>query len=163
MSAAAQSAVALVRKVEIWLLCVLGVAMTLIMFANATLRYVFSSSIVWSEEVIRILFVWAMFIAITDSFIKDEHIGFDNLAKMGGWPKLLYRFGYALSLIVVGGVLAWHGWRFTVMTGDVPLAATNISTEVLMWPGVVAGFVWAVIGVVRLFRLVSDCLQGRTA
>jgi TRAP-type C4-dicarboxylate transport system permease small subunit len=163
MSTDPRPAVALLRRIEIWVLTILGVAMTLIMFTNATMRYLFSTSLVWSEEVIRILFVWAMFIAITESFIRNEHIGFDNIAKMGGWPTHLHRLVYALSLTVVGGVLAWHGWRFTILTGDVPLAATNMSTTLLMWPGVIAGAIWTVIGAIRLVRIAADLTTGRAA
>ena len=66
------------------ILVVLGVSATVIMFANAVGRYVFNTSFVWAEELIRILFVWGMFIAITDSFINNEHIGFRNFAEQIG-------------------------------------------------------------------------------
>ena len=59
------------RRIEMAVYLVLGVAMTLLMFSNAVMRYVFDSSIVWSEEVIRVFFVLAMFIAITAGFVRN--------------------------------------------------------------------------------------------
>lgn len=138
------------RRIEIAVYTVLGIAMTLLMFSNAVMRYVFDSSIVWSEETIRILFVLAMFIAITGGFIRNEHIGFDNFARIPGFFNTVYRVVTGLCLIVVGGLLAYYGGSFTLMTGDVPLPATNLPTSLFMWPGVIAGAAWVVIGLRQL-------------
>ena len=54
---------------------ILGLAMTLIMFINALGRYILGDTFLWAEEVIRLLFAWAMFIGITDLFISGGHIG----------------------------------------------------------------------------------------
>ncbi len=144
------------HKIEIATLVALGLAMTLIMFTNASLRYLFSTSLVWSEEVIRLLFVWAMFIAITEGFVRNSHIGFDNFSDFGAKAALLSRFGYAATLTGVGGVLAWFGYIYAGYTSDVPLAATNLPTGLLMWPGVIAGCVWVIIGITRLIALFRD-------
>jgi TRAP-type C4-dicarboxylate transport system permease small subunit len=149
-------------RVELAVLTTLGVAATVIMFANAVLRYLFGASLVWSEEIIRLLFVWAMFIAITTSFWRNEHIGFDNLAKQGGWLGALSRAVSASCLLAVGGILAFYGFRYTVMTGDVPLPATNLPTALFMWPGVAAGAIWALMGAVRLVQQGLGLARGRT-
>ena len=141
------------RRIEVAVYLVLGVAMTLLMFSNAVMRYVFDSSIVWSEEVIRLLFVLAMFIAITGGFIRNEHIGFDGLAKRPGAFNMLFKIVTGLCLIIVGGLLAYEGGRFTLMTGDVPLPATNLSTSLFMWPGVIAGAAWGLIGLVKIVAI----------
>lgn len=151
------------RRIEIGTLTVLGVAITVLMFANAVLRYLFGLSIVWSEEVIRIMFVWATFIAITGGFLRNQHIGFDNVAKMNRGTMLLCDLSYAGSLLVVGAVLAWQGLQYTLLTGDVGLPATNIATSILLWPGVIAGAVWTVIGVWRLVALASALAMGKAS
>ena len=141
------------RRIEVAVYTLLGVAMTLLMFSNAVLRYAFGFSIVWSEEIIRVLFVLAMFIAITGGFIRNEHIGFDNIARIPGACRLIHRVVTALGLVVVGGLLTFHGGRFSQMTGDVPLPASNLPTYLFMWPGIAAGAVWALIGAWRLIAL----------
>ena len=138
------------RRIEMAVYLVLGVAMTLLMFSNAVMRYVFDSSIVWSEEVIRVFFVLAMFIAITAGFVRNEHIGFDSLAKRPGVFNFVFKVVTGLSLVIVGGLLAYEGGKFTLMTGDVPLPATNMPTSLFMWPGVIAGGVWVIIGLVKV-------------
>jgi TRAP-type C4-dicarboxylate transport system permease small subunit len=146
----------LARKIELAVLTALGLAATLIMFGNAVLRYLLGSSLIWAEEVIRIVFVWAMFVAITGAFFRNEHIGFDNLIKKGGVPQLVHRVVYALCLLGVGAILAFEGYRYNAMTGDVPLAATDLPTALFMWPGIASGAVWAVLGLYRLARLAME-------
>lgn len=138
------------RRFEMAIYLLLGIAMTLLMFSNAVMRYAFDSSIVWSEEIIRVLFVFAMFIAITGGFIRNEHIGFDSLAKRSGAFSSIYKAATGMCLIIVGGLLAYEGGRFTLMTGVVPLPATNLPTSLFMWPGVIAGAVWVIIGLVKI-------------
>jgi TRAP-type C4-dicarboxylate transport system permease small subunit len=150
------------RQIEIGVYTVLGVAMTLLMFSNAIMRYVFDSSIVWSEEIIRMLFVLAMFVAITGGFIRNEHIGFDNFSKIPGVSRMIYRIVSSLCLLIVGGLLMFYGGRFALMTGDVPLPATNLPTGLFMWPGVIAGAVWAIIGAWKILGIAADCRPGRS-
>ncbi|GHU05829.1 hypothetical protein FACS1894158_10010 [Betaproteobacteria bacterium] len=151
------------RKIEIGIYSLLGVAMTLLMFSNAVMRYVFNSSIVWSEEIIRVFFVLAVFVAITGGFIRDEHIGFNNLSKIPGAFNMIYRITSSLCLIIVGGLLMFYGGRYNSMTGDVPLPATNLPTSLFMWPGVIAGALWVIIGVWKIVRIASDCAPGKVS
>lgn len=140
------------RNIELTALTVLGVSMVLAMFLNAASRYLFKVTFVWVEETIRILFVWSMFIAVTTSFFRNEHIGFDGLAKKGAVFNFIYRVVYAACLAAAGGILAYFGFRYNALTGNVPLPATNLPTALFMWPGIVAGAVWTVLGLHRLIR-----------
>jgi TRAP-type C4-dicarboxylate transport system permease small subunit len=138
-----------IRKTEIGILLVLGIGATAIMFINAICRYVFHVTFVWAEEVIRIMFVWSMFIGITDSFIHNEHIGFKNIADMNNVTRLISDLLYNLSLCCIGLLLSYFGWKYNRMTGDVPLAGTNLPTGIFMWPGIGAGVIWTFTGGVR--------------
>ncbi|OHD78061.1 MAG: hypothetical protein A3J97_00565 [Spirochaetes bacterium RIFOXYC1_FULL_54_7] len=142
-----------VRRSRTTLLVTLGVSATVIMFANAVGRYIFNTTFVWAEELIRILFVWGMFVAITDSFINNEHIGFRNFAELNATTKFVADLIYSVSLTIVGGVLAYYGWKYNAMTGDVPLSGTNLPAAVLMLPGIVSGVVWCIFGAVRTMRV----------
>lgn len=155
MSDTAGSKPSVGRRIELAALTVFGVLATLIMFGNSLGRYVFGTTFVWAEEIIRLLFVWSTFISITTGFVRSEHIGFDGLAKKEGALNVIYRAVYAVSLIVVGGIVAYYGFIYCSMTGDVPLAATNLPTSLFMWPGVVSGAIWLLLGLYRLGRLVA--------
>jgi hypothetical protein len=62
-----------------------------------------------------------MFIAVTTSFFRNEHIGFDGLAKKGAVFNFIYRVVYAACLAAAGGILAYFGFRYNALTGNVPL------------------------------------------
>lgn len=141
------------EMLERWILVIFGIAATIVMFANAASRYIFKTTFVWAEEVIRILFVWSMFLAVTTSFLRNDHIGFDGLSKKKGFPNLVYRIVYALSLTVVGAILCIYGYKYNVFVGSVPLAGTSLPTAILMWPGILAGASWAALGVFRLVKI----------
>lgn len=149
-------------KIEMTVLTIFGVAATLIMFGNAASRYLFKRTFVWAEEIIRIMFVWSMFIAVTTSFIRNDHIGFDGIAKRKGLPNLIFRLVYAISLAGVGGVLFVYGIKYNALTGSVPLAGTNLPTSVLMLPGIIAGLVWVLLGCYKLARIFIKPTEGST-
>lgn len=149
-------------KIEPIVLTILGVAATLIMFGNAASRYLFKRTFVWAEEIIRIMFVWSMFIAVTTSFFRNDHIGFDGIAKKKGLPNLVYRTVYALSLIVVGAILCVYGFRYNALTGSVPLSGTNLPAAVFMWPGILAGAAWTILGFLKLAKVFTGPRNGES-
>lgn len=149
--------VRIIEKIEKILLVVLGVSATLLMFVNALSRYLLSITIVWAEEVIRVLFVWAMFIAITSSFIRGEHIGFDGLAKKNKVFHFISDFSYGIFLMLTGFLLAFFGYKYAAITGSVPLPATNLPTSIFMWPGIIAGAVWFGFG---LYKSIHEIIHS---
>lgn len=61
-------------KFEEIFLVVCIAAMVVAIFAQVVMRYVLNSSLVWSEELARILFIWASWIGISLGQKKGEHI-----------------------------------------------------------------------------------------
>ncbi len=88
--------------------------MTALTFANVILRYAFNSSIIWSLEVVLILFAWLVLFGISYGFKVTAHLGVDaitnllprrgkrSLGIIAGLVTLLYAF-----LILKG---AWDYW-----------------------------------------------------
>ena len=145
-----KSIVQYLGRAELAILAFLGIAQTLIMFSNAIGRYFFEYTFPWAEEVTRILFVWAMFLAITTAFIRNQHIGFTAFAEKNAWARGFSEFFYDITLLDVGFILARYGWNYTKITGHVPLPGTDLPTAVFLLPGVIAGVVWSVTGLIRL-------------
>ncbi|MCX7788008.1 MAG: TRAP transporter small permease subunit [Spirochaetes bacterium] len=143
-----------IKNVELAVLSVLGLGATTIMVVNATGRYILGSSIAWAEEVVRILYVWAVFIAISHGFIEHQHIGFKNISSSTRTTRYLSDVLYAASLSFVGSALSYYGWMYNSMTGAVPLPGTNLPTAILMLPGILSGILWTILGIIRLYQLV---------
>jgi TRAP-type C4-dicarboxylate transport system permease small subunit len=62
-----------------WLLIVMLAVMSVIIFANVTLRYTTSQSIEWAEEVARHLMIWLTFIGCGPVLRYGGHIAIENL------------------------------------------------------------------------------------
>lgn len=141
-----------IKKIENIVLMLLGLGMTAVMFANALSRYVLGSTFVWAEEVIRMLFVWAMFIVITDLFVEGGNIGFDVFANKNAVTKMICEIVTNIVLIIIGGSLFIHGGGIVQVIGKIPLAATKLPGAVFYIPGVIAGGVWVLIGAYKIVR-----------
>lgn len=154
-------AIKMLKRLEAAALTLLGASMTLVMIVNVVMRYVFESSLIWAEEYVRIAFVWAMFIAITTGFLRNEHIGFGNLMNRTRASSLVRETLYGAALVAVGGITAYYGNIYSGYTGSVSLAGTDLPTAVLLLPGIVAGGVWVVMGLVKAGVAVRRLLAGK--
>ena len=74
-------------------------AMSLIIFIQVIMRYVFHSSLTWSEELARYLFVWLVYFSVSFTARRQKHIRID--AAINLYPKKLRPYIDILSEIVV--------------------------------------------------------------
>lgn len=144
----------MVKKAERIFLTILGLIMTIVMFANACSRYLFSKTFLWAEETVRICFVWAMFIAISELFIHGGHIGFDVFSGKNKWTHTFSKAVTDLVLIAVGFNFIFFGRTIAAQVGLVPLASTKLPSMVFYIPGILAGAAWMVIGAADLAEMV---------
>lgn len=105
------------------LICVgLLIVMTILMFAEVLARYIFGSSFVWIEELVRYMFIWLTFISAAYVTATQSHIRVDVaisvfpkrvqpvIKKIGLLIWLVFSvaiayvgFGYAFTMLEVGG------------------------------------------------------------
>jgi TRAP-type transport system small permease protein len=89
-------------------------ALVILVFTEVLLRYVFSSGMVWAEELERYLFVWLMFLGIAVGIYKQKHIAITTLTE-----KLSKYFrGFGLLVHIITGsfflVLTWQGTKYMI-------------------------------------------------
>ena len=61
-------------KLEEYLLCASLVVTTLIIFAQIIMRSVFNSSLTWSEELTRYIFIWQIWLGVSIAQKEKQHI-----------------------------------------------------------------------------------------
>ncbi|GAB3042250.1 TRAP transporter small permease [Virgibacillus ainsalahensis] len=70
------------RPIEAYISFFLFVIMTITMFVEVVARYIFSSSISWTGELTRYLFVWFIFISASYALAEKAHIRVEALNSL---------------------------------------------------------------------------------
>jgi len=103
-----------------------------LVFYNAFLRYVFSSSFAPSEEWARFLFIFITFFGSIEAFYRNKHIAVDMFVALtsGATRKTIDIIASALALGVLG-LLFWGGIVLVEQTMDTWSVATNINLGII--------------------------------
>lgn len=98
------------NKAEEYLL-VFSLAFTVVLvFIQVVMRYVFNSSISWSEELCRYIFIWQVWLGASLAFRDNQHISISMIRdKLNGRAQAIYNlignlitFGFNIFLTVYG-------------------------------------------------------------
>ena len=110
-----------------WTCVILLAAMTLLVFLNVVLRYLFNSSIIVTEEIGRYMFVWMTFLGSIFAFAENAHIrvGFiiDRLPETGRKVMLLL---VDLLMLLCCLLMSVGGWRQTIINMANPAAVSKV-------------------------------------
>ncbi|MFV0383940.1 TRAP transporter small permease [Paracoccus sp. (in: a-proteobacteria)] len=98
-----------------WILVLLLVAMTAMVFVNVVLRYGFGNGLDISDEMSRFCFVWLIFLGSVSAMRRNMHMGFDLLvvSVSPGKRRVLLTMANGLILavcllILTGTIMQWH-------------------------------------------------------
>ena len=105
---------------------------TVVLFVNVVLRYVFSDSTSWAEELIRYLMIWITFIGGGICVRRGAHIRMDFIMTVipRRYGLMLTRTAYLLAAAFCAA-LVWYGIRLMAFT--VSHVQTSPALGVPMW------------------------------
>ena len=93
------------------------IAVTLIIFLNASGRFVVGASFLGGEELARLLIVWATFLGAFSALRIDAHVAIDlGLRKMGPWLQRVVRGATAAVGIAVCAYLCVTSYQLTAFS-----------------------------------------------
>lgn len=129
-------------------------AIVIIMGIQVIMRYVFKSSLTWSEEVSRYLFVWMVFIGISYGIKNGTHMRIDMLEHF--IPKLKKSLGIladacflAFSIYMIGpGVSVVQSIKASGQTSPAGGVPMNV-----VYTSLLIGFILVVFRVVQKYIL----------
>ncbi|MDR0441256.1 MAG: TRAP transporter small permease [Candidatus Accumulibacter sp.] len=91
--------------------------MTVFIFYQIIMRYVFNDAPSWTEEAARYLFIWSSFIAAGMGVREHIHIGIDAVVNLLPPPmRRLTQYVVALIILAMGVFLTWYGWKVVGIT-----------------------------------------------
>ncbi|MCM3716303.1 TRAP transporter small permease [Alkalihalobacillus oceani] len=114
------------RSVE-WMVVLLFVAFSVIMFVNVVGRYVFNFSFVWSDEFIRYTFIWMILLGSGVAIKRKAHLGFDLIISK--LPLKLQTFFVLLNDVLISIFLIlffFNGINLLKSAGMTPSPSMNI-------------------------------------
>lgn len=120
------------NKFEEIFLVILLVVMVILIFVQVVMRYCFNSSLSWSEELARILFIWVSWVGISLGQKKSEHIKITMVTdKLKGNAKKTILVLSDLCTLAILGILCVKGTE--VVTHIMGLGAAMPATGFPKW------------------------------
>lgn len=104
--------------------------MTLLIFVQVVMRYIFESSLVWSEELVRWLFIWTIWVGVAYAFRTGDHIRITILADRLPAPAV-----HRLEQLLRVGMIVFFLWIFWLgfKQATSPIVMRQ-SSVVMYWP-----------------------------
>lgn len=142
-----QSLIRICSTINKYLACILLLTMVVFVAGNTFLRYFLSSGIIITEEFVRYLFMWAVYLGVISVWYGRGHIRVttvtDRLSPRG---KLWFDLIFECVSIVVLLVLCYGSWQYYMDTTTVG-QVTGIPYSVMILAVMVSTFCCAVISV----------------
>lgn len=127
-------------------------------------RYVLARPFMWSEELTRLLLVWLTFVAAAAVTRRGAHIAVDLLfVKLGRRAALSLQ---ALIDLAMAGTFLWIAGiarRLAEAVAPLPLAATQWSMALMVWPAAVGLALIGLHALVRFCVAVAALVRGAQA
>lgn len=118
------------------LVVALLVVLLLLMGTQIVLRYFFSSSLIWAEEVCRYLLVWVSFLAISIAYERGEIASVtmfrDTLSRKGALLLAIFANLAGVALLLT---LIYYGVLYAQRLGRPPIPGLQFLISDLFGPG----------------------------
>ena len=93
--------------------------MTILVFIQVVMRYVFSNSLSWSEELARFIFLWLSWIGASYAVKERSHFRVEMFANMiKGSCRRFFEYFVLVVWFVFSFILTWLGTELVVFIYD---------------------------------------------
>jgi len=145
-------------RLEQWLVPLLAALLGFItagVFLQILLRYVFSTSFLWGEELSLFAFIWCVYLGAAICVRRRTHFAFDFLAeRLTGRAAGIQRLVVDLVVLGVAAILVIEGWAYSLLCVQRLSPALGIT---LFIPTIVIPFSGAVMVVAAGTDVIRDC------
>jgi len=147
---------------EDWTLFFAVMAALIALFINVFLRYVFSYTLAWSEELVREVLIYTTFIGCSAAIKNRSMIKIDALVQLA--PKLKIPLNYIsnIATLIFAMMMLYYGWKMAALQ-----AATHQKTIIMQIPLVYLFAILPLMGGMMFIRTImvmyQDVMEQRTA
>ena len=130
---------------------------TIGVFIQVVLRYLFAMSFLWGEELSLFAFIWCVYLGTAVCTWRHTHFSFDIFSEiLGGRAAGVQRLLVDLCILTVTVVMAVTGWQFSRMSVARLSPALGIT---LLVPTIIIPVSGALMTLVILIDIARDCRQ----
>lgn len=135
-----------------WALILILGAMSILVFANVSLRYLTNFSITWSEEVARYLMIWMTFVGAGLVLRFGGHVAITNAQDAMPKPvQRILRVAIAILLFAFFAVMLWMGHEYMGRTQAQLTPATRISFS-YVYAAMPIGFILLIVHLLLILK-----------
>jgi TRAP-type transport system small permease protein len=129
---------------------------TIGVFIQVVLRYVFAMSFLWGEELSLFAFIWCIFLGTAICSARHAHFSFDMFSELRGRAGGVQRLVVDLCVLAVTVVMIVTGWQFSVLS----LARLSPALGITLFvPTIVMPASGVLMTLVCLMDIWRDCRQ----
>jgi TRAP-type transport system small permease protein len=131
--------------------------MSILVFTNVILRYIFSSGMTWAEELSRYLFVWLIFLGAIMALKQNAHMSVDIVTNAVSLKirKVILLINNLLVLFVMWMILD-GSWKMTLQNMNIQSPSLGIPMFLIYGVGIVMSISMAVIVIGNIVRLFTN-------
>ena len=151
----------ILEKLEEGIISLLLASMTLLVFVEVVMRYVFNTGLLWAEELTLLLSAWMVLFGASYGIKKGTHIGVDALVKT--FPDGLRRAVAILAAVLCVaycGLFLYGSWGYLSLVHMIGIELEDMAIP--RWVGhsiLIIGFSLLAL---RLIQLIVRLIQGKS-
>lgn len=94
------------------LIAIVLILMTIILFSQVITRYVMGTGLTWSEEIVRYMCIWMVFLGATCAQKDGSQIAVTALEEMlPELPRNILKWIQRIIVVVYSGLVMWIGFK----------------------------------------------------
>ena len=157
---------ALFARLERWLgplLAALLAFITLGVFIQVVMRYLFAQSFLWGEELSLFAFIWCVYLGTAISSWRRTHFAFDLFSEvLSGRAAGVQRLVVDVCVLAVTLVMVVEGWKFSQLSLARMSPALGITLSVPTMAIPLSGALMLIVGLRDIARDLRSIWSGCT-
>lgn|SRR5699024_7831275 len=98
------------EHLEEYILVILSIFTVVVIFSQVVLRYIFSSSLPWSEEIARYAFIWMIYVGVSYGVKRQKHLSVDVITMLfNDRGKIIINIISNILFLIFALVITYYG------------------------------------------------------
>lgn len=148
-----------INRLEEAVISILLTAMTLIVFAEVVMRFVFNSGLKWAQEATLYASAWMVLFGISYVLKLGGHIGVDALVRV--FPRPVQRavtIVAAIACLTYVGIICWGAWEYLAKLYSIGIKVKDL--HIPRWMATSILFIGIALFGLRIFLLLLRLIKG---